>query len=137
MLKWHEDAVYSAVYSPDGTSVLSPTPPCQFFLCAKDLQKGSEVIAADGQTKLKVSDIRNTKTNKVTELHIGGMILKITSDHRVMVPGLRSTQGGAALCTQHCCARTSNKSSSSPGRKIEAAEASSVLTDATHHSVTV
>ena len=32
---------------------------------------------------------------------------------------------------------TSNKSSSSPGRKIEAAEASSVLTDATHHSVTV
>jgi len=57
-----------------------------FFLPAHELQKGSIVVADDGQTLLEVAAVPEThETDKVIELQAGDATLSVTRDHRIPV----------------------------------------------------
>jgi TPP-dependent indolepyruvate ferredoxin oxidoreductase alpha subunit len=55
-----------------------------FFLPARELQKGSLVVADDGQTLLEVvTTPERHETDTIVELHAGDAVLCVTKDHRI------------------------------------------------------
>jgi hypothetical protein len=80
------------------------------FVAARDLSRGSLVIAADGETILEVTSIKEEQTQTVVELHAEGAApFKTTASHRVMVPAYGAKpiavragdikEGAFVLCT--------------------------------------
>ena len=57
------------------------------FLFGKDLKKGSQVLAADDETILEVSEAAKVcKATEVVRLQAGAATLQVTPDHPVQVP---------------------------------------------------
>jgi len=57
------------------------------FSAAKDLRPGFLVVAADGETILEVTNVKEDETSKLIELHAEDSApFKTTASHRVMVP---------------------------------------------------
>ena len=52
----------------------------------RDLQKGSQVLAGDGETVLEVVEIKEARTTEVVDLKAAGATLPVTPDHPVQVP---------------------------------------------------
>ncbi|CAE7749824.1 unnamed protein product [Symbiodinium sp. CCMP2592] len=58
-----------------------------FFCQGKDLQKGSQVVAGDGETILEVVEIsKESQATNVVDLQAGQATLRVTPDHPVQVP---------------------------------------------------
>ena len=65
------------------------------FREGSDLQKGSQVLAGDGETVLEVVEIsKEARTKKVVDLQAGAATLRVTPDHPVQVPD----ENGQAGC---------------------------------------
>ena len=63
------------------------------FREGSDLQKGSQVLAGDGETVLEVVEIsKGARTTEVVDLQAGAATLRVTPDHPVQVPD----EGGKA-----------------------------------------
>ena len=63
------------------------------FREGSDLQKGSQVLAGDGETVLEVVEIsKEARTTEVVDLQAGAATLRVTPDHPVQVPD----EGGKA-----------------------------------------
>ena len=59
-----------------------------FFLMGKDLKKGSQVVGADGETVLEVSEAPQLlQATEVVDLQARDATLQVTPDHMVLVPG--------------------------------------------------
>lgn len=82
------------------------------FVSARDLARGSFVVAADGKTNLEVMSIKEEETSMVIELHAEDSApFKTTSSHRVMVPAYGTKpltirageiqEGAFVLCTEN------------------------------------
>mmetsp|Transcript_119649 Transcript_119649/g.217395 ORF Transcript_119649/g.217395 Transcript_119649/m.217395 type:complete len:430 (+) Transcript_119649:80-1369(+) len=80
------------------------------FVSARDLSRGSLVVAADAKTSLQVISIKEDETLKVIELHAEDAApFKTTASHRVMVPAYGTKpiairagdikEGAFVLCT--------------------------------------
>ncbi|CAE7541842.1 unnamed protein product [Symbiodinium sp. CCMP2592] len=64
------------------------------FREGSDLQKGSQVLAGDGETVLEVVEIsKEARTRKVVDLQAGAATLRVTPDHPVQVPDAHDKAG--------------------------------------------
>ncbi|CAE7541360.1 unnamed protein product [Symbiodinium sp. CCMP2592] len=62
----------------------------EHFLKGRDLQKGSQVVAGDGETLLEVAlPPEICLATEVVDLQAGGAMLRVTPDHPVQVPDAR------------------------------------------------
>ena len=59
------------------------------YLTGKDLRKGSQVVAGDGENMLEVVDISKGRATEVISLEAGAATLRVTPDHLVQVPDKR------------------------------------------------
>ena len=67
-----------------------------FFLMGRDLQKGSQVVAGDGETILEVCEAPVLSQAKgFVRLQAGAAMLEVTPEHPVQVPATAGMEGGA------------------------------------------